>query len=117
MVTTAWVFVLMSIHLGLHWAMFCGMAKKIHLPKSAKVVIKWLLRALVAVIAVYGVIVFMQRRFYEELFLTSMFKQFDYEKTVFTYLLESTVMSVAFVSASYYLKKLALKRKKQEKKS
>ena len=115
MISTAWAFVLMSVHLGLHFSSFVWMARKINIPTTAKLVIKWLLRAVVLGISIFGVVVFVQRAFYEELFLLTAFKFFNYEKTAFVYLLETAAMSILFVSLTYYLKKLGLIIRKNSK--
>ena len=103
MLSTAWAFILMSIHLGLHFSMFVAMAGKI---KMSITIIKWILRVVVLGISVFGLIVFIQRAFYEELFLLTAFKFFDYEKSAFVYLIETAAMSILFVSITYYLKNL-----------
>ena len=108
MISTAWAFVLMSVHLGLHFAMFVGMARKVNMPPLAKTIIKWVLRVVVLGVSAFGIYVFIQRAFYEELFLLTAFKFFDYEKTAFVYLIETAAMSILFVSMAYYLKKLGL---------
>ncbi|MEY8265279.1 DUF4405 domain-containing protein [Lachnospiraceae bacterium 64-25] len=52
MLSAYWGFVLMSVHLGFHWSMMMGMAKKFFPKPSA--VRKWVLRILALVIAGYG---------------------------------------------------------------
>ena len=78
------------------------------MPSIAKSIIKWILRAAILGICIFGVYIFIQRSFYEELFLLTAFKFFDYEKNVFVYLLETAAMSILFVSFAYYMKKLGL---------
>ena len=107
MISTAWAFVFMSVHLGLHFSSFVGMARKVDMPPIAKTVVKWVLRVAVLAVSAFGLYMFIQRAFYEELFLLTAFKFFDYEKTAFGYLLETTAMSILFVSCAYYLKKLS----------
>ena len=97
-----------ELHLGLHFSAFVAMAGKIKMPIAAKTTIKWILRVVVLCISVFGLIVFIQRALYEELFLLTAFKLFNYEKSVFVYLIETTAMSILFVSITYYLKKLGL---------
>ncbi|MDE6868255.1 MAG: DUF4405 domain-containing protein [Clostridia bacterium] len=115
MKATAWTFILMSVHLGLHWSMFVGMAKRIKLSVLTATVIKWILRAVVLGIAVYGIVVFVQRGFYEELFVAEVFRGNIDEKTAlvaFTFFLQTLAMSVSVVSIAYYVKKLSLYIKK-----
>ena len=112
MISTAWVFILMSIHLGLHFSAFVAMAGKIKMPPLAKTIIKWILRVVVLCISIFGLYIFIQRAFYEELFLLTAFKFFDYEKSAFVYLIETAAMSILFVSITYYLKKLGILAKR-----
>lgn len=109
MLSTAWTFVLMSVHLGLHWALFVNMARRIKMPIAAKAIVKWFLRIVAAAIGIYGIAVFVQRAFYEELFLLTAFKNFDYGKTAVIYLLETAAMSAVFISLAYYAKMCILK--------
>ena len=115
MKASAWTFILMSVHLGLHFGMFVGMTKRFNLPERFKTIIKWALRIIVLAIAVYGIVVFAQRGFYEELFVVEVFRgNFD-EKTAlvaFGFFLQTAAMSVTFVSVAYYAKKLGLFIKK-----
>lgn len=112
LIATAWSFVLMSIHLGLHWSSFVGMAKRIKIPQIVGTIVKWALRVVVLGIAVYGIVVFVQRTFYEELLLLTEFKFFDYDTSRFVYFLQTIAMSVTFISITYYLKKLGIFIKK-----
>ena len=52
LIATAWSFVLMSIHLGLHWGSFVGMAKRIKIPQLVGMILKWTLRVVVLGLAV-----------------------------------------------------------------
>lgn len=113
MIATSWTFMLMSAHLGLHGAMFVGMAKRIKISAPAATIITWILRIVVLGIGIYGAVVFAQRAFYEELFLLTEFKQFNYDISAFAYFLQTAALSVLFVSATYYLKKLFLFIKKR----
>lgn len=108
LIATAWSFVLMSIHLGLHWSSFVGMAKRIKIPQLVGMILKWTLRVVVLGIAVYGIVVFVQRAFYEELLLLTEFKFFDYNTSRFVYFLQTIAMSVTFIGITYYLKKLGI---------
>lgn len=108
MVCTAWVFVLMSLHLGLHWAQFVAAAKRVKLNGNLRVTIVWILRAAVVAICAVGVWVFIDRAFYEELFLLSEYKLYDYGANAFVYMSETAALSAVFVSIAYYIKKLYL---------
>lgn len=74
LVSTAWVFVLMSLHLGLHLAPFANKLKK-HRQ------FLWAGRIIAVLLAAYGVYIFVDRAFYEELFYLTEFKFFDTDKS------------------------------------
>lgn len=99
LVSTAWAFVLMSLHLGLHLTPLTNKLKKR----------RQLLRAgqiIVVLLAAYGVYVFIGRAFYEELFYLTEFKFFDSDKSAAAYFFETIAMSSTFTSLAYYGKKL-----------
>ena len=115
---TVWTFLLMSLHLGLHWDMFIGMAKKnVPVPDKVSIILKWVFRAIVIAVCIYGAYHFYIRKLWEELFLLTEFKWFDYEKTVALYLAESCAIMILFASVSYYAKKLILLIKKKHRKT
>lgn len=68
LVATAWAFLLMCLHLGLHWAQFTGMAKRVPLGKNAKTALRHIFRALVLALCIAGLFLLIERRFWEELF-------------------------------------------------
>lgn len=112
LVTTAWAFILMSVHLGLHWTKFVGITKKIPMNPKVKTALCRFLQLLVPALCVYGVYLFIDRRFWEELFhLIDYQKEYDESKTFLLYLIESVVMSSLFVAITHYTKKIALHKK------
>lgn len=109
LVSTAWAFVLMSLHLGLHLTPLTNKLKKN----------KKLLRAgqlLAVLLAAYGVYVFIGRAFYEELFYLTEFKFFDSDKSAAAYFFETIAMSSVFAVFAYYGKKLLQIKSKSNKK-
>ena len=86
LVSTAWAFVLMSLHMGLHLTPLINKLKK----NSG------LLRAgqiLAVLLAAYGATVFIGRAFYEELFYLTEFKFFDTDKSAGLYFFETVAVS------------------------
>lgn len=108
MVSTAWAFVLMSLHLGLHWAHFTAMAKRIRINGRLRIAAVWLLRVFALAVCAFGIWIFIDRAFYEELLLISEYKNYDYAANAFVYMLETAALSAVFVSIAYYVKKLYL---------
>lgn len=100
MISAYWGFVLMSVHLGFHWSMMMGMAKKFFPKPSA--VRKWVLRILALVIAGYGVYAFIRRDIGIYMLLRSHFVFFDYEEPlVFFYLDYIAVMGLFIWIGNY----------------
>lgn len=109
LITTAWAFLLMSVHLGLHWTKFTGIAKKISMSSKIKTVLCRFLQMLVLAMCIYGIYLFIDRRFWEELFhLIDYQKEYDESKAFLMYLMESAVISSLFIAVTYYTKKIVL---------
>lgn len=103
LVATAWAFVLMTMHLGLHWSIFSAGFKKIQADEKVKKVIHIICCVLIAVLCMYGFYQFVDRRFWEELFhLIDYQKEYDDSKSLFTYFVETAALSVFLTIISYY---------------
>ena len=90
-------FVLMGIHLGLHWGMIAGRIKS-----------SW--PALIAVIiACYGLYVFIQADIISYIFLENQFAFIDYDKNIFLVFIDNIAMLAFWTSAGYYVSKLIRK--------
>ena len=72
-------------------------------------------RIIAVLLAAYGVYVFVDRAFYEELFYLTEFKFFDTDKSAALYFFETIAMSAAFATLSYYGKKLLQMKSRQTK--
>lgn len=100
MISAYWGFVLVSIHLGFHWNMIMGMAKKLF-PRSSAVR-KWTGRILAFMIAGYGIYAFIKRYIGVYMLLRSHFVFFDYEEPlVFFYLDYIAVMGLFVLIGNY----------------
>lgn len=109
LVATAWGFILMSVHLGLHWSIFSVIAKKIQTGQKTKKAIHIICRVLVIALCAYGLYQFIDRRFWEELFhLIDYQKEYDYSKSLFTYFAQTAALSVFFIAIAHYTKKFLL---------
>ena len=117
---TMWTFIFMSLHLGLHFSLFIGLAKRIKLPNKIGIVFKWILRAVLLGLSIYGIVVFIQRAMWEELFLTTHFKFLDYEESVVKFLFDYSCVMCLFGAIGYYSNKALLliaKKKKAKQQS
>jgi hypothetical protein len=116
LLSTVWAFILMALHLGFHWAYFVGLAKKLTTPtNTVALILKWVFRALVFGICTYGLYNFIIRSLWEEMFLLTEFKMFDYDNNVFRYFVESLSIMIMFTSIGYYLRKGILQIQKSAK--
>ena len=109
MAASHWGFVLMALHLGLHWGIFLGLAKKaLHLKQTSRVR-KILLPVLGAGIAIYGLIVFIQRDLLTYMLLQTQFVFLDFSEPVPLFYLDYLAMIGAFIFLAYYLSALLRK--------
>lgn len=113
-VSAFWGFVLMALHLGLHWNRMIGVARKVTGPVSSKRA-RIFLRMIAALIAGYGAYAFLKNQLLSYMFLTSHFVFFDYEKPVPLFFAEYMAMMWLFAFLAYYvsrgLQKVAGKKK------
>ena len=96
-----WGFVLMALHLGLHWNMILGMVRKAAGPVTSKPQ-RILLRAAAALVAGYGLYAFLKNQFLSYMFLTSSFVFFDFERPVLLFFTEYIAIMGLFVSMGHY---------------
>ena len=107
LVSTAWAFVLMSLHLGLHLTSLANTFKtRGQFPRAVQI--------LAALLAVYGVYVFIDRALYEELFYLTEFKFFNTDQSSVLYFWETVAMSSVFMSLAHYGRKLLQMKSKSK---
>lgn len=99
-----WGFVLMSLHLGLHWNMILAMIRKMTGKTDSKLR-QFLVRFLAIFIAGYGLYAFLKNQFPAYMFLTSSFVFFDFERPVPLFWAEYTAIMGLFIFLSYYISK------------
>lgn len=100
MLCAYWGFVLMSLHLGMHWNMVLAMMRK-HLPPFKPRT--WCLRLLAYLWAAYGAVAFVRRDVWRYLLLKSHFVFFDYTEPLVRFLLGYLAVMSLFVLAGYWL--------------
>ena len=108
-----WGFVLMSLHLGIHWGIMTGMAGKLfEQPSAAR---KWLARLAGFGIAAYGVWAFIKRDVLSYMLMQVHFVFFDYEEPVVFFILDYMAAMRLFVLIGHYLSRglIKLGRKKK----
>ena len=96
-----WSFVLMSLHLGIHWNMMMAAARKAAgNPSKGRTI--WLRAAGIAV-AGWGVFAFIKRQVGEYLMSRIQFAFFDFEEPVLFFLLDYLAVMGLFVWIGHYL--------------
>ena len=110
-----WGYVLMALHLGLHWNMILGMGRKAVGPVSSKP-LRILLRIAAALVAGYGLYAFLKNQFLSYMFLMSSFVFFDFERPVLLFFTEYIAIMGLFIFLAHYaskeIQRLAGRRKK-----
>lgn len=110
MLSAYWGFVLMSLHLGLHWNMMMAAAKKA--VKKTSRTGTWILRGVGFLIAVYGVYAFVKRDIGTYMLMRSHFVFFDYEEPLIYFLADYLAAMGLFVWVGHYVTKCIRKMQK-----
>lgn len=113
MLASYWGFVLMSLHLGLHWRMMMGMAGK--MMKKPSAVRTWTLRIFALAIAVYGVYAFIKRDIGSYMLLKIQFVFFDFEEPLTVFLLDYMAIMGLFIFIGHYLTDILKRYSKKRK--
>lgn len=109
MAASHWGFVLMALHLGMHWGMFMGLTKKALKLKQPSPVRKILLPILGAGIAVYGLLVFIRRDLLTYMLVRTQFVFLDFGESIPFFYLEYLAMMGTFIFLAHYVSKLLRK--------
>lgn len=97
-----WAFVLMSVHLGMHWSMLVGKCCK---GKWNKPVILWGVRVLAGVSAIAGAYFFAKAEIFQNMFLLNEFAMLDYETSGLLIILRNLIMMSTWVFVGHYVTK------------
>ena len=114
MVCAYWGFIFLSAHLGLHWSMMMGTARKAVGIKGRSAVRTAVLRVLALFLAGFGVYAFWKNQIADYLFLKSQFVFFDFSQPPAQFFVEYLAMMGLFAAVSYYLGRALQKSKKKE---
>ena len=106
-----WGFLLMSLHLGLHWTMILGMLRRMTHTASSPRRIRFL-RYAAGVIAGLGTLFFARNRLVDYLFLRTHFLMLDFDMTLTKFLLQYLCIMGLFVCIGYYLGKTLQKTRR-----
>ncbi len=106
---TFWGFVLMALHLGLHWNMILNLIHRTVKPPASKP-LQIILRAAGTAVAVYGLYAFIKNRFLSYMFLTSSFVFFDFERPLPLFFTEYIAIMGLFIFLAHFAAKGLQKR-------
>jgi hypothetical protein len=98
-------FIFMSIHIGLHWAMFMGMSKR--MGKNKKYSKGWtaVLRMVAVLIAVYGIYAFIEHDILLYVFLVNEFVFFNFEEPVIYFFMDYLAIMGLWIFIAHYMAK------------
>ncbi len=99
MVSTAWGYLLMAMHLGMHWGMVVGMVRK-HIHVKGK----WpgfVARISVLLLASYGAYALITRQLVERMFLLVEYAFFDYREPPIFFFGDYLCILILFAAMSY----------------
>lgn len=103
MAAAYWGFVLMSIHLGMHWGMIVGMFGRLLQGRKMPNASVWGLRLAAIVIAGYGLVCFIQKDIASYMFLKNQFVFFDFEQSAISVFIEYIAMMGFWIFVSFYM--------------
>lgn len=109
MISAYWGFILMSMHLGLHWGMVMGMLRKIGNIKKASRLRTLILRVLAFPVGIFGLYVFIRNDIVTYLFAKNLFVFFDTSQPLAYFFTEYLAMLELWVCAAYYAGRLITK--------
>ncbi len=110
-----WSFLLISLHIGLHWSVFLGMGrKKLRRGQPLPPLGVGLLRLLAVLLAGYGLLCFFRLGMPSYLFVQTEFAFFDYSKPPLLSMAELIAVMSLWILAGYLPQKLALSAAKKK---
>lgn len=106
MASSYWGFVVMALHLGIHWGIFSGLARKGFRIKESSHVRSAVLFLISAVIAAYGVAAFVKRNLLTYMLVQTQFVFLDFGEPKQLFYLDYLAMMGACIFLSHYIGRL-----------
>lgn len=103
MASSYWGFVVMALHLGIHWGIFTGLARKVLRIKESSRVRSVVLFLVSAVIAVYGVTVFLRRNLLTYMLVQTQFVFLDFGESKLLFYLDYLAMMGTCIFLTHYI--------------
>jgi hypothetical protein len=102
-----WGFVLMSMHIGLHWNMIMAMMRKAMPDVKPSLAQSVALSITTVLICVYGIYAFINHKFAEYMFLKNQFVFFDFNKPIIFFFADYLATMALFAALGYCLSMLS----------
>lgn len=102
MASAYWGFTLMALHLGMHWGMFTGIARRVLKIEKESPVRRKLLALAGLFIAIYGVSVFIRRNLLTYMFLRTQFVLLDFSESIIRFYLDYLALMGFFIFLAHY---------------
>ncbi len=106
MASSRWGFVVMSLHLGFHWGIFTGLARKRFCIKDSSGLRSAVLFTVSTAIAIYGAVVFFRRDFLTYMLVQSQFAFLDFGESRFLFYLDYLAMMGSGIFLAHYTRRL-----------
>lgn len=103
MAAAYWGFVLMSIHLGMHWGMIVEIFRRLLKGRKLLTAAEWGLRLAAAAIAGYGLCCFIRKNLVSYMFLQNQFVFFDFQQGVISVFAEYVAMMGFWTFVSFHV--------------
>lgn len=110
---TYWGFILISIHIGMHWRMITGMVRNISGIPSLNRGRTFVVRVMAMLIAVYGVYSFSARDVGSKLILYYTYSYWNFDESAMFFFTDYVSIMGVYICATYYILKFVPNRKKQ----
>lgn len=110
MLSSYWAFVLMSLHLGLHWSMIVRMVCRLIKTNSASQFSIIALRLAGFLIALYGLYAFVNHKIADYLLLRNLYVFWNYEQSAVLFFLDYLAIMGLCIFVTYYAQRLIRKR-------
>ncbi|WP_410511207.1 DUF4405 domain-containing protein [Paenibacillus sp. BR2-3] len=109
-----WGFIFMAVHLGLHWVMVMGAARRLMKNSKPSKVLSIGLRAVGIMIAVYGIYAFFKREVGYNLILHYSYSFWNYDEWAVFFFLDYISMMGLCVCITHYVMKRVQKTQKRK---
>ena len=110
---TYWGFILISIHLGMHWGMIIGTVRKIPGIPSPNSGRTFAVRVMAVLIAVYGVNAFFERDVGYKLILYYTYSYWNFEESAMFFFTDYISIIGVYVFVTYYFLRFVQNRRKR----